>query len=51
MIEQVYKGQGTQSTLIKVHENSKVLKQDLIYMGHQLHLESWKMCVTLFCFW
>ena len=44
MTEQVYGGHETQSTLQKVHENSKILKQDVTYMGNQLHLESWKMC-------
>ena len=50
MTEQAYEGHETQSTLQKVHKNSKILKQDLTYMRHQLHLEWSKMCVMLFCF-
>ena len=51
MTEQVYQGHETQSTLQKVHENAKTLKQNFSYMGHQLHLESWKICVILSRFW
>ena len=48
MIEQIYEEHETQSTLLKVHETSKILKQDLTYVERQLHLESWEMCVILF---
>ena len=49
MTEQVYQGHETQSTLSKVHENLKILKQDLTYMGHQLNHEHGKLCnVVLF---
>ena len=45
MREQANEEHETYSTLEKVHKNSKILKQDLTDMRHQLHLELWEICV------
>ena len=38
-----------QSALCKIKKNSKIFKQDscLTNVKHQLHVKSWRMCVTL----
>ena len=46
MIKQTYEGRKIPVYSVK---DSKIFKQDccLTYVKHQLHVESWKMCVIL----